>query len=36
MTISRKSLLEGKVLVDEFLVGEKYEIGKVGRSSENK
>lgn len=35
MTSSRKSLLEGKVQVDEFLVGE-YEEGKVGRSSDSK
>lgn len=35
MSSSRKSLLEGKVQVDEFLVGE-YEEGKVGRSSDSK
>ncbi len=35
MTSSRKSQLEGKVQVDEFLIGE-YEEGKVGRSADSK
>ncbi len=35
MTSSRKSQLEGKIQIDEFLIGE-YEEGKVGRSNESK
>jgi len=35
MASSRKSQLEGKVQIDEFMIGE-YEEGKVGRSGESK